>query len=297
MTMTPRTKPKHSHHDAPDTADDFARLAALPEGPAKDRLERALVTVWLPMADRLAGRYRNRGESWEDLRQVAAVGLVKAVKGYDPARGTPFEGYAVPTIEGEIKRHFRDCMWAVHVPRRVQELRSRVREAYTALDGSADGRPPTVADIAARAYLTEQETRDGLAALDSFSSLSLDAGPHGDGDTILHSLADALGEVDTRIDAVVDRESVKPLLSRLPERERTILYLRFFLDKTQSMIAADLGISQMQVSRLISASCTRIRAQALDESDYRRRAPRGTPRRAGVTSRARHPGDVEMRFV
>jgi RNA polymerase sigma-B factor len=273
--MTPRVKPKHPHDDAPDTAADFRRLAALPEGPDKERLRQDLVTAWLPMANRLAGRYRNRGESPDDLRQVAAVGLVKAVNGYDPSRGTPFEGYAVPTIDGEIKRHFRDCMWAVHVPRRVQELRSRVREAYLSLDGSRDGPSPTVRDIAERAYLTEEEAKDGLAALDSYSSLSLDAGQQGDGNTIFHSLSDALGEVDAKIDVVIDRESVKPLISRLPERERTILYLRFFQDMTQSRIAADLGISQMHVSRLISTSCTWIRSQALAERSDRRATARG----------------------
>jgi RNA polymerase sigma-B factor len=273
--MTPRVKPKHPHDDAPDTAADFQRLAALPEGPAKERLRQDLVTAWLPMANRLAGRYRNRGESPDDLRQVAAVGLVKAVNGYDPSRGTPFEGYAVPTIDGEIKRHFRDCMWAVHVPRRVQELRSRVREAYLSLDGSRDGPSPTVRDIAERAYLTEEEAKDGLAALDSYSSLSLDAGQQGDGNTIFHSLSDALGEVDAKIDVVIDRESVKPLISRLPERERTILYLRFFQDMTQSRIAADLGISQMHVSRLISTSCNWIRSQALAERSDRRVSARG----------------------
>jgi RNA polymerase sigma-B factor len=273
--MTPRVKPKHPHDDAPDTAADFQRLAALPEGPDKERLRQDLVTAWLPMANRLAGRYRNRGESPDDLRQVAAVGLVKAVNGYDPSRGTPFEGYAVPTIDGEIKRHFRDCMWAVHVPRRVQELRSRVREAYLSLDGSREGPAPTVRDIAERAYLTEEEAKDGLAALDSYSSLSLDAGQQGDGNTIFHSLSDALGEVDAKIDVVIDRESVKPLISRLPERERTILYLRFFQDMTQSRIAADLGISQMHVSRLISTSCTWIRSQALAERSDRRVTARG----------------------
>ncbi|WP_093716493.1 SigB/SigF/SigG family RNA polymerase sigma factor [Actinacidiphila alni] len=263
-------KQKHSHDDAPDTAADFRRLSALPEGPPKEHLRQSLATAWLPMSDRLAGRYRNRGESWEDLRQVAAVGLVKAVKGYDPGRGTPFEGYAVPTIEGEIKRHFRDCMWAVHVPRRVQELRSRVREAYLSLD-AADGHAPTAAAVAERALLTEEETAVGLAALESFSSLSLDAGQRGGGEdnTMLGSMADTLGDVDTGVDLVVDREAVKPLIRRLSERERMILYMRFFQDRTQSSIASDLGISQMHVSRLISTSCSWIRAQIMAESPAR----------------------------
>ena len=115
----------HPHDDAPDTAEDFRKLATLPEGRQRDALRERIVEAWLPMADRLAGRFRSRGESFDDLRQVAALGLVKAVDRYDPERGNAFESYAVPTITGEIKRHFRDHMWTLHVPRRVQDLRNR----------------------------------------------------------------------------------------------------------------------------------------------------------------------------
>jgi RNA polymerase sigma-B factor len=264
--MSSPARTKHPHDDAPDTAEAFLRLARLPEGSSKERLRQEIATDWLPMAHRLAGRYRNRGESLDDLRQVAALGLVKAVSRYDPARGTAFESYAVPTIDGEIKRHFRDCMWSVHVPRRVQVLRAQVRAARQDLTQRAPGRAPTAAEIAEHAGLTEQEAADGMEALESFSSLSLDAQCQSPADAGPLALVDTLGAPDPALDVVLDREAVKPQLCRLPERERQILYLRFFGGMTQSMIAEQLGISQMHVSRLITRSCSTIRAEIAGDS-------------------------------
>jgi RNA polymerase sigma-B factor len=259
--MPTRTSSKHPHHDAPDTAEAFSRLTSMPAGPERDALRDAIVEAWLPMADRLAGRFRSRGESFEDLRQVAALGLVKAVDRYDPERGHAFESYAVPTITGEIKRHFRDHMWTLHVPRRVQELRNRVRVACQELSRTADGRQPPVAEIAAHASMSEEDVRAGLEALESFAALSLDAELPGSEDG--YSLSDALGSSDPALDTVVDREAVKSRLAALPERERAILYMRFFGDMTQSRIAEELGISQMHVSRLISRCCGRVREQVM----------------------------------
>ncbi|MGW7382316.1 SigB/SigF/SigG family RNA polymerase sigma factor [Streptomyces sp. NPDC054794] len=263
---TPPTPPapthsgRRPHDDAPDTAALFARLAGLDDGPEREALRDELVTAWLPMAHRIAGRFRDRGESVEDLRQVAALGLVKAVDRFDPERGA-FESYAVPTITGEVKRHFRDRMWALRVPRRVQELRNRVRLARRELTENPGTPEPSVADLAAHTGLTEDEVGTGLEALESFSTLSLDAelATGDDG----YSLADTLGATDSSYDVVVDRESAREGLRRLPERERAILYMRFFEDMTQSRIADRLGISQMHVSRLISRSCARIRDEAL----------------------------------
>jgi RNA polymerase sigma-B factor len=254
---------RHPHDDAPDTAEAFRLLARLPDGASKEHLRQQIATEWLPMAHRLAGRYRNRGESLDDLRQVAALGLVKAVSRYDPERGTAFESYAVPTIDGEIKRHFRDCMWSVHVPRRVQALRARVRAAHQELTQTRPGREPTAREIAEHAGLTEEEAAAGLEALESFSSLSLDAQCRQPLDSGPMSLADTLGAPDPALDVVLDREAVKPQLCRLPERERQILYLRFFHGMTQSMIADRLGISQMHVSRLIARSCSAIREEVV----------------------------------
>ncbi|MGA5042395.1 SigB/SigF/SigG family RNA polymerase sigma factor [Streptomyces capoamus] len=251
---------RRNHDDAPDTAELFARLAELQDGPERDAVRDELVTAWLPMAHRIAGRFRDRGESVEDLRQVAALGLVKAVDRFDPSRGA-FESYAVPTITGEVKRHFRDRMWALRVPRRVQELRNRVRVARRELTQNPGSPEPTVADIAAHTGLTEEEVNAGMEALESFSTLSLDAELSAGDDG--YSLADTLGESDTSYDVVVDREAAKEGLRRLPERERAILYMRFFEDMTQSRIADRLGISQMHVSRLISRSCARVRDEVL----------------------------------
>lgn len=263
MMRTACTPRPHPHDDAPDTARAFVRLAELPEGPERRALRDELVELWLPMAERIAVRFRGRGETLEDLYQVAALGLVKAVDHYDPDRGRAFEAYAVPTVTGEIKRHFRDHMWTLHVPRRVQELRNRVRSALKELDQTTPGRPPTVAEVAALAQLTEEEVRAGMEALECYSALSLDAEvPGGDG----YALGDTLGALDPGYDLIVDRAAAEPCLQGLPERDRLILYLRFFCGMTQSRIAEQLGISQMHVSRLLSACFDRLREELLAEA-------------------------------
>ncbi|MFJ9052360.1 SigB/SigF/SigG family RNA polymerase sigma factor [Streptomyces bacillaris] len=244
--------------DDPDTAAAFRRLVELPGGPVKERLRGEVICAWLPMAHRLAARYRNRGETLEDLRQVAAIGLVNAVDRYDPAVGRAFAPFAVPTITGEIKRHFRDRMWSVHVPRRIQNLRTIVRLAHAEL--AASGTLPSPARIAGHTGLSEEEVRQGSEALHGFSALSIDAETTADGGELL--LGDRLGAVDEAYDLLLDREAAKPGISRLAEREKRVLYLRFFAGMTQSAIAAELGVSQMHVSRLISESCRRIRESA-----------------------------------
>ncbi|GAA3076927.1 RNA polymerase sigma factor SigF [Streptomyces olivoverticillatus] len=180
----PRTP--HPHDDAPDTTEEFRRIGRLPDGPEKTALRQRVVTAWMPMADRLAAQFRNRGEPLEDLRQVAALGLVKAVDRYDPERGAAFASYAVPTVVGELKRHFRDHLWGAHVPRRVQEIRNRVRRARNELPQSLDGRGPSAGQIAERTGLTEEEVRLGLQAIDSYLRSSLDAElPGADGSTLV----------------------------------------------------------------------------------------------------------------
>lgn len=255
---------ERSYAGTPPTDTAFRRLRSLPPGPERDRLRHETICAWLPMAHRLATRFRNRGESMDDLRQVAAMGLVKAVDRYDPHRGKAFETYAVPTVVGELKRHFRDHTWDVHVPRRVQDLRNRVRIARRELMLTGAGHVPTCAELAAETGLSEEDVLLGMEALDSYSTLSLDAGPPGAEDG--YSLGDTLGCWDRALDIAVDREAVKPGLRRLPERERTILYLRYFRDMTQVCIAETLGISQMHVSRLLSRSCEQLRLQALHET-------------------------------
>ncbi|MVO86263.1 SigB/SigF/SigG family RNA polymerase sigma factor [Streptomyces sp. p1417] len=252
---------RHAHDDRPETEKAFEHLAGLPEGRERALLCEELVAAWLPMAHRIAHKFRNRGENLDDLRQVAAMGLVKAVNRYEPGRGA-FESYAVPTITGELRRHFRDHTWDVRVPRRVQDLRNRVRYARRELTQTPGSPEPTVAQLAEHTELAPQEVRDGLEALDAYRSLSLDAEMTVAGDDG-YQLADTLGEADPGYDLVVDRQGAKDGLRRLPEREQTILYLRFFRDMTQSSIAEELGLSQMHVSRLITKSCRQVRAEAL----------------------------------
>ncbi|MEW2164874.1 SigB/SigF/SigG family RNA polymerase sigma factor [Streptomyces sp. NPDC007084] len=274
VSASPSVSARRTHDDSPEAGALFERLAGLDDGPERDAVRDELVALWLPMAHRIAGRFRDRGEAMEDLRQVAALGLVKAVDRFDPARGA-FESYAVPTITGEVKRHFRDRMWALRVPRRVQDLRNRVRLARRDLLERPGTREPTPADIAAHTGLTEEEVAAGLEALESFSTLSLDAELAAGDDG--YSLGDTLGESDSSYDVIVDREAAKNELRRLPERERAILYMRFFEDMTQSGIADRLGISQMHVSRLINRSCAQVRDEALGRCSRGRPGSRRRP--------------------
>jgi RNA polymerase sigma-B factor len=256
--------PRHAnrrHDNTPSTDKAFRALRTLPAGPEQEKLRQDIVCAWLPMAHRLASRFRDRGEPLDDLRQVAAIGLVKAVDRYDPFRGKAFETYAVPTLVGELKRHFRDHTWDVHVPRRVQDLRNRVRLARRDLTQRLEGRLPTSAEISAHTGLSQEDVLLGLEALGSYSTLSLDADMPGTDNGF--SLADTLGISDPALDVAIDREAVKPALRDLPERERAILYMRFFRDMTQGSIAEALGISQMHVSRLLSQCCEQLRHQAL----------------------------------
>ncbi|MEU1132444.1 SigB/SigF/SigG family RNA polymerase sigma factor [Streptomyces sp. NPDC005900] len=270
--MPSRTAHARRAADTPDTTADFERLATLPAGPERQRLVEELVEAWLPMAHRLAGKFRDRGEPLEDLEQVAALGLVKAVDRYDPAQG-PFVPYAMPTIVGEVKRYFRDHAWSVHVPRRVQELRNKVRAGIRELALADQDRFPTVAQIAEHTHLSEEDVLTGMEAIDSFRAVSLDAqlSAQGSRDDSF-ALADVLGADEPRYDVVIAREAVKPSLARLSERERRILNMRFFHDMTQARIGEELGISQMHVSRLITRACKRVRAHVENEAAEHRTA-------------------------
>jgi RNA polymerase sigma-B factor len=259
MTLTTAPDPVRSlrQHtdDLPDTDDDFALLVRLEDGPRRDRLRQQIVCAWLPVAERLARRFRDKGESFEDLTQVAALALVKAVDRFDPGLGHAFVSYAVPTITGELKRYFRDHMWTLHVPRSIQQARARALAARDALEQDG-GSSPTVARIAELSGLSEEEVVLGLEAGASCEPLSLDAPSSV---TVDRELAETMGEPDAGIELVVDREALKPLLAKLPERERRILYLRFFRDLTQNEIGRMVGISQMHVSRTITRTCDRLR--------------------------------------
>jgi RNA polymerase sigma-B factor len=216
----------------------------------------------VPLVEYLARRFRNRGEPLDDLVQVATIGLIKSVDRFDLERGVEFSTYATPTIVGEIKRHFRDKGWAIRVPRRLQELKLSLTKATSELSQKL-GRSPTVAELAGHLEMTEEEVLEGLESANAYSAVSLDAPDGGDEDS--PAVADTLGAEDESLEGVEYRESLKPLLDQLPPREKRILLLRFFGNMTQSQIAADLGISQMHVSRLLARTLTQLRAGLLDD--------------------------------
>ena len=241
------------------TVELFTRMG---EGTEVERaqLRSDLVELHLPLAEYLARRFGNRGEPHEDLVQVATIGLIKAIDRFDLERGVAFSTYATPTIVGEIKRHFRDRGWTIRVPRRLQEIQAVINQAVSDL-GQELGRSPTVAELAKRAGMSEEEILEGLESANAYSPLSLDA-PDPSGE--VGAVIEQLGDYDDALDAVVDRETVKPLLDKLDARAKRILLLRFFRNMTQSQIAEELGISQMHVSRLLSRTLAVLR-KALEE--------------------------------
>ena len=226
------------------------------DGARRQRVRDELVEMHLPLVEYLARRFRNRGEPLDDLVQVATIGLIKSVDRFDLERGVEFSTYATPTIVGEIKRHFRDKGWAIRVPRRLQELKLALTKATQELS-QRNGRSPTVAELAGHLKLTEEEVLEGLESANAYSAVSLDAPDGGDDDS--PSVQDTLGITDEAIEGVEYRESLKPLLEKLPPREKKILLLRFFGNMTQSQIATELGISQMHVSRLLARTLTQLR--------------------------------------
>jgi RNA polymerase sigma-B factor len=242
----------------------FVRLAELPDGDAERAGVRdELVRMHLPLVEYLARRFRNRGEPLDDLVQVATIGLIKSVDRFDPERGVEFSTYATPTIVGEIKRHFRDKGWAIRVPRRLQELKLSLTKATSELSQQL-GRSPTVSEMATHLQMSEEDVLEGLESANAYSAVSLDAPDSGDDES--PAVADTLGVQDESLEGVEYRESLKPLLEKLPPREKRILLLRFFGNMTQSQIAAELGISQMHVSRLLARTLAQLRRGLLDDS-------------------------------
>jgi RNA polymerase sigma-B factor len=228
----------------------------------RQRIRDTLVEMHLPLVEYLARRFRNRGEPLDDLIQVATIGLIKSVDRFDLERGVEFSTYATPTIVGEIKRHFRDKGWAIRVPRRLQELKLALAKATSELS-QRNGRAPTVAELARQLEMTEDEILEGLESANAYSAVSLDAPDTGDDDS--PAVSDSLGATDEALEGVEYRESLKPLLERLPPREKKILLLRFFGNMTQSQIAAELDISQMHVSRLLARTLIQLREGLLAE--------------------------------
>jgi RNA polymerase sigma-B factor len=239
----------------------FAEFAALPaDHPDRVALRNKLVTGYLPVVQHIARRFAGRGEPVDDLEQAGTVGLLNAVDRFEPDRGIDFLSYAVPTITGEVRRHFRDRTWSMRVPRRLKDLQSSINGAVGPLSQEL-GRAPRPSEIAARLGIATEEVVEGLDAQQAYRSTSLDELVSG-ADT---ALTDTLGVADAELDKVEYRQTLAPLLDELPERERTILVLRFFGNMTQTQIADRVGISQMHVSRLLAQTVAGLRRRMLSD--------------------------------
>jgi RNA polymerase sigma-B factor len=228
----------------------------------KDRQARdELVERFLPLARKLARRYAQSSEPYDDLVQVASLGLVKAVERFDPDRGFAFSSFAVPTIVGELKRYFRDTAWALHVDRGAQERARKVTDAQQKLS-TRTGRMPTVDDLAQYLEITQEEVLEALQTAEAYGAISLDAPLSSGDDEEETSRLDAIGQDDERLALVDQNATIFAAARHLSMREREILYLRFGEDLTQSEIADRVGVSQMQVSRLLRRSLQRLRELA-----------------------------------
>jgi RNA polymerase sigma-B factor len=230
----------------------FARWQQGGDSRARDELVRR----FLPLARKLARRYAGAREPFEDLLQVASLGLVKAVDRYDASRGTAFSSFAVPTILGELKRYFRDLGWAVHVPRGAQEQAVRVEEAQNRLT-SRTGHSPTLQELAEYLELSIEEVLDSLETSRAHHASSLDA-PYDDGEGETGAVVDRFGVEDVHLRLADERLTVGAAARELPSREREILMLRFVRDLTQTQIATEIGVSQMQVSRSLRRALARL---------------------------------------
>jgi RNA polymerase sigma-B factor len=240
----------------PSDQDLFARART-----GDERAREQLAERYLPLARRLARRYQRSEEPLDDLEQVASLGLLKAIDRFDADRDVAFSSFAVPTILGEVKRHFRDRTWSVRVPRDLQELALRVDRAAAELSLERR-RAPTVSELAEAVGATEEQVLEALRAAGAYHTGSLDAPRGGRADAELggESLADALGEEEEGFERAEERATLAPLLAHVSHRERLVLVLRFGEDMTQAEIGERIGVSQMQVSRLIRQALVRLRA-------------------------------------
>ncbi len=238
---------------AADSAALFQRWHVHRDRRARDEL----VERFLPLAHKLARRYVRSSEPYEDLVQVACLGLVKAVERFDPSRGYAFTSLAVPTILGELKRYFRDSSWALHVERGAQERARQITAAQKAISARS-GRTPTIPELCEYLELTEEEVLDGLQTSEAYDAISLDAPPANDGEGMASRL-EAIGEQDEQLALVDDAATIFAAARHLPVRERQVLFLRFGEDLPQTEIAQRIGVSQMQVSRLLRRSLHRLR--------------------------------------
>ncbi|MBJ6612491.1 SigB/SigF/SigG family RNA polymerase sigma factor [Streptomyces griseoincarnatus] len=244
----------------------FRRLTELEEGTREYQYARnTLIEMNMSLVRFAAGRFRGRGDDMDDVVQTGMIGLIKAIDRFELSREVEFTSFALPYIVGEIKRFFRDTTWAVHVPRRLQELRVELAKAREELSSRLD-REPTVAELATLMNISEQQVVEGQIAANGYNSSSLDAALTGDGPEHGESvLADFIGVEEERLALVEDFHALAPLMAELSDRDREILHLRFVEEATQAEIGERLGCSQMHVSRLIKRIITRLRTGMLGE--------------------------------
>ena len=249
-SVTPRNRSQVS-------ATLLERAAREPDPVERQRLQDEVVVLHMGLARAIASRYRGRGIAEEDLAQAASMALLKAARAFDPSRGVEFLSYAVVTMKGEVKRQFRDYGWMVRPPRPIQKLQADVSRADTDLTHEL-GRSPKVSEVAAHLGVPEEEVVEALSADGCFSPTSLDTPVGNDGTGVLGEL---IAGDDTAMSEAEARVMLQPAVRALPEREREILYLRFFKQQTQAQIAEEIGVTQMQVSRILSRVLSQLRGQ------------------------------------
>jgi RNA polymerase sigma-B factor len=265
MTDDPSTDPTPSPGPSEQLAGERELLRRYARDPSP-AIREELVQRFMPLARRLASRYSGGAEPFDDLIQVASVGLVKAIDRFEPSRGTAFSTFAVPTILGELKRHFRDRGWSIHVPREVQERILKVERALSDLPARL-GRAPTIDDIAEKLGVSVESVLEAMHASQGHHAVSLDASPPtGDGEEPA-PLGERIGSRDLGFETVEYGAANEPALAGISERDRRILHLRFVEDLTQSEIAERVGVSQMHVSRILRATLERLRAAVTEGDD------------------------------
>ncbi len=252
--------PPSSHGSGPERTREDRDLFVRYHRDGDSRARDQLVERFLPLARQLARRYQRAGEPLDDLLQVASLGLIKAIDRFDPDREIAFSSYAVPTILGEIKRYFRDRTWAVRVPRDLQELTLKVDRAVAKLSDDLR-RQPSVGEIATAVGADEEEVLEALQAGGAYRAVSFDA-PRAGGDEDVATLGDSVGVAEHGFDRAEERATLEQLMSTVTPREREVLRMRFEQDMTQAEIGAVIGVSQMQVSRVIRQAIARLRAAA-----------------------------------
>lgn len=244
-----------------DVVEMFLDLVKLPAESHEYRRQRDdIIARCLPLADHVARHFGNRGESLDDLTQVARLGLMNAINRFDPDKGRSFIGFAVPTMMGEVRRHFRDHSWGMHVPRRLRELHVQISRTTGDLVQRL-GRAPTASELAQVLDVPREEIVECLVAGDAYQLESLDSPIGTDDSGRGRQVADVIGDLDPQIDHITNREAVRGLVATLPAREREVLYMRFFESLTQSQIAERIGVSQMQISRILANTLRCLRDQ------------------------------------